>query len=272
MKPEHTGQEAKVLEQLFNKSHIDKKSLLLEVNAALSLWLQDRYKDQDVQFTIQGKNLDLEETFGVRGLLPDAYRICGLSRYWGNAGEGTVANIFAAHDIANPVFLLDEIDKTKKDERSDPLSVILLLLEKESSRGFKDSFVDIPIDVSHASFIATANDISELPEPLLSRFHCIEVQPLDYEGRCTMVRTSYQELLAQEGLAGFLEQSIHQSTMDALAGCDALTGRELKREILLSMQRACREFKLGQARKSIHLLPAHLRLPDDKPNRSIGFY
>lgn len=203
--------------------------------------------------------------------VPDAFRISGLSRYWGTAGEGMIANLFATQDIANPIFLMDEIDKTKKDEKSDPLSVILLLLERESAKSFKDSFVDIPLDVSHASFIATANDIDELPDPLVSRFHCIEVSPLDYSGRCTMVKTTYQELLEQEGFKGFLSPELAQGTLETLAGCEELNGRELKREILLGMQRACRELKVGQMKISAPLLAQHLRLPEVKVARPMGF-
>jgi len=203
--------------------------------------------------------------------VPDAFRISGLSRYWSSAGEGVIANLLVTQDIANPIFLMDEIDKTKKDEKSDPLSVILLLLEKESSKCFKDSFIDIPMDVSHASFIATANSISELPETLLSRFHCIEVQPLDYAGRCTMVTTTYKELLEQEGFQGFLSPELAQGTLEVLAGCAELNGRELKRELLLSMQRACRELKVGQQKISVPLMAQHLRLPEVKVSRPMGF-
>jgi len=201
----------------------------------------------------------------------DAIKINGLSRYWGKAGEGEVSHLFVAQDIANPIFLLDEIDKTKKDEQGDPLSVILLLLEKESAKCFKDSFIDIPLDISNASFIATANDISELPEPLLSRFHCIEVQPLDFSGRCKMVKTTYQELLEQEGFQGFLSPELAPGMLEALAGCEELNGRELKREILLAMQRACRELKVGQKKISVPLMAQHLRLPEVKVSRPMGF-
>ncbi len=202
----------------------------------------------------------------------EAYRIAGLSRYWGTAGPGAIANMFVDHGVANPVFLLDEIDKAKSDEKGDPLAVIMLLLETESSRTFKDAFVDVPIDVSHASFIATANNTSNLPEPLISRFHCIEVAPLDYDGRSTMVKTTYAELLEQENLHGFLDQEVSKDVLEALARCELLNGRELKREIQLAMHRACREHKYGlQSVRSIILSPVHLRLPDNRATRSIGF-
>lgn len=203
--------------------------------------------------------------------VPDAFRISGLSRYWGTAGEGVIANVFATKDVANPVFLLDEIDKTKNDRHGDPLSVILLLLEKETSRCFKDSFVDVPLDVSHASFIATANDISDLPDPLLSRFHHIEIRPLDEVGRRTMIATTYRELLVEEGLTAFMNAQIPDATLDMLVSCELPGGRELKREILLAMQRACREFSIGQKASAILLVPKHLKLPETRVKRPIGF-
>lgn len=203
--------------------------------------------------------------------VPEAFKICGLSRYWGTAGEGTVASVFARQDIANPIFLLDEIDKAKQDEKVDPLAVVLLLLEKESSRTFMDSFVDVPLDVSHASFIATANDISKLSDPLLSRFHVIEIEPLDSAGRRIMVDTTFRELLAEEELTRFLDAAMPEATLEALALCEALNGRELKREILLAMRRACREFSIGQDARPIPLAPQYLKLPESKPSRTMGF-
>lgn len=90
-----------------------------------------------------------------------------------------------------------------------------------------------------------ANDISELPEHLVSSFHDIEVQALNYSGRCMMAKTTYKELLEQEGFQGFLSPELAQGTLVTLAKCEDLNGRELKREILPAMQRACRELKVG---------------------------
>lgn len=200
----------------------------------------------------------------------DGFRIVGLSRYWGSGSQGMIVDAFVNHEVANPVFLFDEIDKTRADNHTDPLSILLLLLEQESSKDFKDSFLEVPLDVSHASFIATGNDVSRLPEPLLSRFLHVEIDPLDYGGRCTMVRTTYTELLQEEGLDNHLESILQEEVVDYLAN-SGVHGRELKREILSGMQRACQTFRVGQpaARKSFVTKESFQFKAEIK--RSIGF-
>ena len=203
----------------------------------------------------------------------DAFKITGLSRYWGTAGPGSIATTFANTEIANPVFLLDEIDKSHKSENGDPLSRILLLLEKETATTFKDDFIDVPIDVSYASYLATCNKIDELSAPLLSRFICVNIEPLDYNGRCIFVSTVYRELRAQEKYGAFFTDDLSQDTLRALAECEEMTGRELKRVVLQGMQRACREIVFGNKPvKSVELEVNDLQLPTkNQAGKKMGF-
>jgi ATP-dependent Lon protease len=193
--------------------------------------------------------------------ISDTFPISGLSRYWKGAGPGNIAITFANSMAANPVFMLDEIDKSHKSWNGDPLSRILLLLEKETSTTFKDDFINLPMDVSHASYIATCNRKDLLPEPLLNRFICVNIEPLDYKGRCIFVNTVYQELCVQEKYGAFFIAELSQETMLALVDCEGLAGRELKLAILQGMQRACREIVLGdKPNKSVVLKVSHLQL------------
>lgn len=204
----------------------------------------------------------------------DAFKISGLSRYWGTAGPGLVASTLADSQVANPVFLLDEIDKAHRSENGDPLSSILLLLEKDTAACFKDDFVNVPINASYASYLATANSIEKLPLPLLSRFICVSIEPLDFEGRRKFAETVYAELREQEGYGAFFPDKMPPDLIGTLAGCDWLTGRELKREILQAMQRACRDAPLGiKPKGELVLRLSHLRLPAARqPTRAIGFH
>ncbi len=203
----------------------------------------------------------------------DAFKITGLSRYWGTAGPGNIATTFANTEIANPVFLLDEIDKSHKSENGDPLSRILLLLEMETATTFKDDFIDVAMDVSYASYLATCNKIDELPAPLLSRFICVNIEPLDYNGRCIFVSTVYRELREQEKYGAFFTDDLSQDTLRALAECEEMTGRELKRVVLQGMQRACREIVFGnKPAKKFVLKVNDLQLPTKKPaGKKMGF-
>lgn len=100
--------------------------------------------------------------------------LAGSSTFWSNSSPGRLFERLAwgeagADAVANPLIILDEVDKTVSDWH-DPLGPLYALLEAETARSFQDqSLPDVLIDASHARFIATANDIASIPAPLLSR-------------------------------------------------------------------------------------------------------
>lgn len=103
--------------------------------------------------------------------------IVGTSSQWGNSKPGLVASHLLQNPIANFVLFLDEIDKAEKrfSNGGDVNNSLLTLLEPESAREFQDEFVQVPMDASHICIIATANDVSMIAEPIMSRFKKVTV-------------------------------------------------------------------------------------------------
>ncbi|HEV8108116.1 MAG TPA: AAA family ATPase, partial [Burkholderiales bacterium] len=117
--------------------------------------------------------------------------LSGASSQWKNAKPGKVFDTFLNGEYANPVIVVDEIDKASSDGQYDPLGALYELLEVETSTRFVDEFVELPIDASGAVWLATANDPSRIPEPLVNRLTVYEIEAPDEAGSLRIARTIY---------------------------------------------------------------------------------
>jgi ATP-dependent Lon protease len=105
--------------------------------------------------------------------------LSGASSQWKGARPGKVFETLVDGQYANPVMVVDEIDKASGEHAYDPLGALYSLLEHDTAHSFIDEFAEVPIDASQLIWIATANDERAIPEPILNRMNVYEVQMPD---------------------------------------------------------------------------------------------
>ncbi len=182
------------------------------------------------------------------GGLHDEAEIRGHRRTYIGALPGRIMQNIQKAESANPVFVLDEIDKVTADYKGDPSSALLEVLDPEQNTTFHDNYLDVDFDLSKVMFVATANNLNTIPRPLLDRMELIEVSGYTQEEKVEIARRHLiNKELENHGLkAGqvVLSKIVLQNLIESYTRESGV--RELSRQIASLMRKIAKLVATGE--------------------------
>ncbi|HTI17485.1 MAG TPA: AAA family ATPase [Trinickia sp.] len=155
--------------------------------------------------------------------------LSGASSQWKNAKPGKVFDALVNGSYANPLMVVDEIDKANGDSQYDPLGALYALLERETAQAFIDEFAEIPINAAQVIWVATANDERAIPEPILSRMSVYEITPPDEAGARRIAQAIYEEIRSAHTWGQRFPEVLGDDPLEVLAHASP---RDMRRAIL----------------------------------------
>ncbi len=155
--------------------------------------------------------------------------LSGSSSQWKGSKPGKVFEALVDGQYANPVIVVDEVDKASADAQYDPLGALYGLLEHDSAHDFMDEFAEIAIDASQVVWVLTANDERSIPEPILNRMNVFEIEPPTPEAARRIARNLYQSIRGEHGWGDRFCDEPESTTLDALA---PLAPRDMRRALM----------------------------------------
>ena len=161
--------------------------------------------------------------------------LSGSSSQWKGARPGKVFEALVDGQYANPVIVVDEIDKASADAQYDPLGALYSLLEHDTAQHFIDEFADVPIDASQVIWITTANDERGIPEPILNRMNVFEIQPPSPEAARKIAAQLYRGIRGEHDWGQRFDPEAPDDVLDQLA---SLAPREMRRALVTAFGNA----------------------------------
>jgi len=170
----------------------------------------------------------------------------GMSSGWADGKPGRLVEALARGHFANPLILLDELDKASGDKRYDPLGPLYQLLEKETSAQFVDEALEIPTDCSRIVWIGTANNLSVIAEPILSRFAIVTVDRPSSRQMTAVLHSIYRNIRHRQEWGSQFSEELPPAVIRKLIDT-GLEPRLIQRELITACGKAVLRKPAGES-------------------------
>jgi len=180
-----------------------------------------------------------------------SFELVGASLQWAEGSTGSITKFLAESKVANPVILIDEVDKALSEAKYSTSNILYGLLEPHTAKRFKDEALQLEIDASHVNWILTSNYPERISAPLLSRMRIYEIQLPPAAEMKPVVQLMYQRYRVESGLEGYLDELLEEKVLNHLAS-------SMPRDIRMQLQAAAvRAVKRGNRVIELNDLPKH---------------
>lgn len=155
--------------------------------------------------------------------------LSGSSSQWKGAKPGKVFQALVEGEYANPVMVVDEIDKAASDAQYDPLGALYSLLEHDTAQSFTDEFAEVAIDASQVIWVTTANDERSIPRPILNRMNVFQIEAPDAEAARQIARQLHASIRSEHNWGQFFLPEVSDDVLDRMAD---MPPREMRRALV----------------------------------------
>lgn len=243
-----------------------------KVAATISLMTNTPFASQPVLLSGSpgvGKSFFVSEAAKAMGLyfdelslasLSGGFLISGMNIQWAEGSPGFVVNALSKSNVANPMLLLDELDKCN-DSRYQPLGALYTLFEKHSAKRFKDEALEFEVDASHIVWVTTANNVDLIPEPILSRMKCFHINKPTTQEMYAVVNKIYRSLVCNSIYGQLLEHTLPIATIEHLIHFEPRTAKNM-------LEAACMQAIFHQRSQ---VFPSDIPGTSNLRHQSIGF-
>lgn len=202
-------------------------------------------------------------------LATESFVLSGCPRGYSTSTPGDIAQRMSKSDCINPLLILDELDKASfyPSDRPSITGPLLQILEADTASQFEDACLRCELDVSHVSWLATANDISLVPEPIISRFHVIHIQDTDHDAKAMQIQRLASLVADHMGLNSYFTVEVANKALEKYSYLSIRTWK-IKLQLAISS-------KASNSLEGGHIVIQEediKRLIYEKKETSIGFF